>query len=142
MTGKILIFVLDDSQGEIILLKDRLSSEPFFEHVKFFTDQKQFVAEFSEDVNLTIIDYMLAEGMTGLEILRLIVKSNPICKNIIVSGMADRELAVQFMREGAADFIAKDHENYFEELIQAINRLLPVVDHLQRIKSKWFKGVD
>lgn len=139
--GKILIFFLDDSPGEIALARERLEREDFYPHVRFFTEQEKFIHELSEDVNLTVIDYMLDAGVTGIDILNKIALSNDLCKNIVVSGVLDVEMVIECVRAGAHDFVVKDHVNYMDELVGAIHRLLPAVKRLQNIKTKWVDGV-
>ena len=56
--------------------------------------------------DLVICDYKL-EGLNGLEVLKRLKKKRAETEVIIITAFGTIDLAVQAMREGAADFIAK-----------------------------------
>ena len=68
-------------------------------------------------------------GMSGLEVLQHARKIAPDLICILITGYATVELAVQAMREGAQDFIAKPFTS--ELLLRVINRELERL-HLKR----------
>ena len=59
-----------------------------------------------EAVSLCLVDQRMP-GMDGLELMRRILVAYPDVACIMVSGHATVELAVQALREGASDFLAK-----------------------------------
>ena len=71
--------------------------------------------------DVLLVDAMMP-GMSGLEMMREARKIAPEVIGIIITGYATLELAVQAIREGAHDFIAKPFTP--ELLIQVINREL------------------
>jgi signal transduction histidine kinase len=77
--------------------------------------------------DVLLVDAMMP-GMSGLEVLRQARKTNPDLICIIITGYATVELAVQAVREGAHDFIAKPFTA--ELLLQVINR------ELERLRLK------
>ena len=136
----VLIYILDDQPGELELIR-RKFEESGISNCKLFSDGMKFSMEFNEHVHITIIDYLLGNSaMTGIDVLKEVVRVNPLCKNIIVSGMADRDIVIEFMRAGATDFVAKEKPNYLEELVQAVKRLLPYVEQVAQFKRKWLKN--
>lgn len=135
----VLIYILDDQPGELELIRQKFE-ESGIKNCRLFSDSMKFSIEFNEQVHITIIDYMLGDSAnTGIDVLKEVVRVNPLCKNIIVSGMADRDIVIEFMRAGAVDFVAKEHPNYLEELTMAVKRLMPYVEQVTQFKKKWLK---
>ena len=79
--------------------------------------------------DILLLDAMMP-GMSGLEMLRQIRQLYPDLICIIITGYATVELAVQAMREGANDFVAKPFTPGL--LLEVMNREL---DH-QRLKRE------
>jgi len=77
--------------------------------------------------DVLLLDAMMP-GMSGLELLQHARKIAPALICIIITGYATVELAVQAIREGAQDFIAKPFTA--ELLLQVINR------ELERLRLK------
>ena len=71
--------------------------------------------------DVLLVDAMMP-GMSGLEMMQQARKIAPEVIGIIITGYATVELAVQAVREGAHDFIAKPFSP--ELLIQVVNREL------------------
>lgn len=135
----VLIYILDDQPGELELIR-RKFEDSGIRNCRLFSDSMRFSIEFNEKVHITIIDYMLGNSAhTGIDVLKEVMRVNPLCKNIIVSGMADRDIVIEFMRAGATDFVPKENLNYLEELTEAVRRLLPYVEQVETFKKKWLK---
>ena len=77
--------------------------------------------------DLLLLDAMMP-GMSGLEVLQHARKITPDLICILITGYATVELAVQAMREGAQDFVAKPFTP--ELLLRVINR------ELERLRLK------
>jgi signal transduction histidine kinase len=60
----------------------------------------------SEDFSVVLLDVMMPD-MSGIELLNLIHGSKPDVICVIITGYATVELAVEAMKQGAYDFIAK-----------------------------------
>ncbi len=85
--------------------------------------------------DLLLLDAMMP-GMTGLEVLQQARAIIPEIICIMITGYATVELAVQAIRKGADDFIAKPFSP--EELLQVINRELErrrLLKEAERIKA-------
>jgi len=77
--------------------------------------------------DVLLVDAMMP-GMSGLEVLQHARKTAPDIICIVITGYATVELAVQAIREGAQDFIAKPFTA--DMLLQVINR------ELERLRLK------
>ncbi len=85
--------------------------------------------------DVLLVDAMMP-GMSGLEMLQHARKSFPELIRIVITGYATVELAVQAIREGAHDFIAKPFTP--ETLLQVLNRELERMQlkrEAQRVKD-------
>jgi signal transduction histidine kinase len=85
--------------------------------------------------DLLLLDAMMP-GMTGLEVLQQARTIVPEIICIMITGYATVELAVQAIRKGADDFIAKPFSP--DELLQVINRELErrrLLKEAERIKA-------
>lgn len=71
--------------------------------------------------DVLLLDIMMP-GMSGIEVLRQARQIDPDLICIIITGYATVELAVQAIREGAHDFVAKPFSA--DQLLQVINREL------------------
>ncbi|MCS7283376.1 MAG: hybrid sensor histidine kinase/response regulator [Anaerolineae bacterium] len=71
--------------------------------------------------DVLLLDIMMP-GMSGIEVLRQARQIDPDLICIIITGYATVELAVQAIREGAHDFIAKPFSA--DQLLQVVNREL------------------
>jgi len=69
----------------------------------------------AESVDLALIDVMLPDGR-GMELLEPIHRRDPDTVCIVITGYATVELAVQAIREGAYDFLAKPFDAEVLEL--------------------------
>lgn len=80
------------------------------------------LAEAAFDV--VLIDYKLP-GMDGLEVLRRVVADDAAPPAVMVSGASDLATAVAAMKIGAADFVLKDLEGGFLDLLpKVVGRVL------------------
>jgi DNA-binding NtrC family response regulator len=59
-----------------------------------------------QDVDIVVIDVRLP-GKTGLQVLREVKESKPYIKSIVITGYPSAESAVEAMKLGAIDYLAK-----------------------------------
>src|SRR6056297_709580 len=74
-----------------------------------------------EEIDLAIVDLRLGRE-NGIDLLKLINFNWPYVPVLIITAYADSSTAVQAMKLGAKDYIAKPFD--IEELISIINRIL------------------
>ncbi|MEZ4772643.1 MAG: PAS domain S-box protein [Bacteroidia bacterium] len=109
MDKPIRILVLEDSRGDVILMQYHLEDTGLdfqMEHVMTRTAFERALIEFAPDIILA--DYTLPEydGMTALATARSITPEIPF---IFVTGTISIEVAVETLKQGAADYVLKDH---------------------------------
>ncbi|NLE45543.1 MAG: response regulator, partial [Chloroflexi bacterium] len=73
----------------------------------------------SGEFSLVLLDVMMAD-ISGIDLLRRIVQFDPNTVCIIITGYATVEMAVQAIKEGAYDFIAKPFDA--NTLLLAVNQ--------------------
>jgi len=120
------VLVIDDELGIREGCRRALSSSGF--EVDVAENGPVGVARLREaPYDVLLVDAMMP-GMGGLEVLQHARKIAPDIICIIITGYATVELAVQAIREGAQDFVAKPFTA--ELLLQVINR------ELERVRLK------
>jgi len=120
------ILVVDDELGIREGCRRALASSGF--EVEVAENGPAGLAKLHEShFDVLLLDAMMP-GMSGLELLQHARKIAPALICIIITGYATVELAVQAIREGAQDFIAKPFTA--ELLLQVINR------ELERLRLK------
>ncbi len=110
--GKILI--VDDNKSIISSLEILL--QPEFEEVKGLSSPNQLTSELrAKDYNLVILDMNFSAGINngneGLYWLSEILRMQDDLSVVMITAYGDVELAVEALKKGAVDFIAKPWDN-------------------------------
>ena len=125
--GPLRVLVVDDELGIREGCRRTLAAHDF--QVEVAENGPAGLARLREGhFDVLLLDAMMP-GMSGLEVLQHARKIAPDLICILITGYATVELAVQAMREGAQDFIAKPFTS--ELLLRVINRELER-QHLKR----------
>lgn len=130
------IFVVEDDKLFNSLIANALKKEKDLKISTFFNggDLLRHMSEHPEVITLDIglPDYF------GLDLLGQIKRLSPSTEVIVISGQDDLKLAVQMLKHGAYDYIAKD-ENVRERLLHCINHIkskFKISQELSRLKSE------
>ena len=121
MTEPLRILILEDSKGDVILIKHQLLAAELDFELKDVETQKEFEALFSNwNPHIILADYTLPtyDGLTALQMVR---SSNFETPFIFITGTLSVELAVETLKQGATDFVLKEH---FSRLGQAVKRAI------------------
>jgi signal transduction histidine kinase len=114
--GRITLLVVEDDADQRFLIERRL--EDMDVEVRLAATGTEALASL-EGTDLVLLDYRLPD-MSGLEILRAIrVSDGPSV--VMVTGMGSESVAVEAMRAGAIDYVAKD-ASYLRSLPEIIER--------------------
>lgn len=117
------ILIIEDEVLTARLLKKRLEQAGYgVEHVR---DSEVGIGRVvSESFDVLIIDYSLP-GRNGLEVIRILGAKGIFPPSIMVTGSGDERIAVEAMKLGAKDYIVKDDEaRYIELLPRVVERIL------------------
>ncbi|MBP9151405.1 MAG: response regulator [Flavobacteriales bacterium] len=93
-------------------------------------DVKELVAK--EQFDVAVVDYNLGDG-TGMDVLEVIGSADPV---IFVTGQGDQKLAVEAMKAGIFDYLIKDvNRDYLELLPVTIDNAISRRKAQQRIQE-------
>lgn len=120
------IFIVEDNELYSLSLDFGLSHQGNYRIVTFKSGE-ECIANLHQNPAVIILDYYL-DGMNGKEALKEIKRINPEIPVIIMSNQNDVQIAVDLLKEGAYDYIAKS--NY------ATIKLNSAIQHLLTVKEK------
>jgi FixJ family two-component response regulator len=121
------VFIGDDDEGGCRLLGGALRKEGLI--AEWRTSGTEALAWLRQnDASLLLLDLHLND-MQGKEVVEILAKEGRSVTFIVVSGIADVKIAVELMKEGALDFLAKD-----TQLLQLVAPL--VIRSLARIEER------
>jgi len=130
------IIIVDDEKGMLNFLSKLLTSQGYT--VKTCTTGKSFLQDLDnekQNFSLAIIDYSLPDT-NGTLLLQKISALQADIKSIIITAYGDVHLAVETMKLGATDFLAKPFTG--SEIIQAVERCLePARLREENKKLRW-----
>jgi signal transduction histidine kinase len=89
----------------------------------------------SDPHDLVLLDLKLPD-VTGMEVLKRIKEINDDTAVIIITGFGGEQVAVDFMKAGAVDFLSKPIEN--ETLLRTVKNALKMLD--AQVEDKQLKG--
>ena len=101
--GKVLI--VDDDPSIQRLLMQKLASEGYYCVVA--TDGEQAISEAERHTFAVVLLDIRLPGISGLEVLRYLIRMQPLVCVIMISGHGDLPIAVESMKLGAFDYISK-----------------------------------
>lgn len=109
----ITILVVEDNDGDFVLIEDYLIEKFNSVTIKQFTHYKS-VSNYLLDVepknHLILLDLHLPD-MSGVELIKTIVDQNPLIPVIVLTGYPDLPLAKKSLELGAYDFLVKEEIN-------------------------------
>ncbi|MCI4668737.1 MAG: sigma-54 dependent transcriptional regulator [Bacteroidia bacterium] len=124
-TDKNLIYVVEDDEWYRGLLGYHLEMNPD-NQIEQFPDAKSVLGNLHKGPGIITLDYKLPD-MEGVEVLKKIKEYNPEIEVIVISEQGDIETAVQLLKEGAYDYIAKADD--------IRDKLLNTVNHIRKNQS-------
>ncbi|AEH90451.1 MULTISPECIES: response regulator FixJ [Mesorhizobium] len=125
MAGNDVVHVVDDDVDVRKSLGFLLATADFA--VRLHESATAFLATSTKDIDGCILTDVRMPGIDGIEFLRQLRARGRTVPVIVMTGHADVALAVQAMKEGAADFIEKPFDD--EILIDAIRLALDNRSH-------------
>jgi len=129
------IFVVEDDVVYSKFLKHVLELNPDFE-VDYFTTGKECINNLHKKPSIITLDYTLPD-LSGEGVLKQIREFDPNISVIIISAQDKIKTAVDLLKLGAFDYIAKDQEAK-DRILNSINHarnkhsLIREIDHLKK----------
>lgn len=136
------IFVVEDDPAYTKFLKYVLELNPDYE-VEFFTTGKECLNNLHKNPAIITLDYSLPD-IPGEKVLAQIRSHDPNINVIIISAQEKIGTAVELLKAGAYDYIAKDHETkdrLFNSINNARNKtsLIREIDYLKKEISEKYE---
>ncbi|MDB4931136.1 MAG: Blue-light-activated protein [Myxococcaceae bacterium] len=138
------VLLVEDDEDDYRITRKVLrgiDSAPF--EVKWVRTYEAALAELGSAYDVALVDYRLG-AHSGLEIIERAVQNGFECPMILLTGQGAREIDVQAMRAGAADYLLKDQitPQLLERVIRyAIERKRAEV-HLQLSEARYRRIVE
>ncbi|MBW6537215.1 MAG: response regulator [Mariniphaga sp.] len=132
-----LIYIVQDS----VIYKDLIVGylqQKKYTNLKTFKTGEECLKAIHHKPDIILLDYSF-EGITGMELMKRIQLDHPEIDFIFLSGQNDVEVAVNIMKQGAADYIVKN-EKAPENLLHSIEYLLSVT-RSEKVKKGFQIGV-
>lgn len=133
------ILVIEDNMGDFVLVHEYLGeafSKATILHATSIADATELLKSNHPDVIL--LDLTLPDGM-GIESFHAIHQIAPLVPVIILTGIGDREIALESVKFGAQDYIVKDDSSphVLEKSIGYGIERSKVLDHLKRSEEQY-----
>lgn len=136
MKHKIQIFVLDDDE-DITNVIGTLFEENGINNFTLFNDPETMLKALNNDVHICIIDHYLRNSINGLELIKKINKSNRYCYFIMVSGVADKIIIVDYLNSiYGGRYVDKADRNFVEEILFHTKDLMKHVNYIDKFYLK------
>ncbi len=117
------ILIMEDDPGLCRLLQNRLERQGYGVSVAL-NGQEGLSMAASKPYDLLIVDYHMPV-LGGIEVIRMLGKTNQLPATIMITGEGNEEIAVESIKLGAADYIVKDVElKFLDVLPSVINQVL------------------
>ena len=101
------VLILEDQPSDAELVLDELRQAGFKPEWRRVDTRADYLAHLSEDLDLILADYSLPQ-FNALEALHGLQQSGLDIPFIVVTGTISEEVAVECMKQGAADYLLKD----------------------------------
>ncbi len=104
------ILLIEDNPGDALLLQEALREKDAFpyllERAVRLREGQDLLAR--GNLDLVLLDLFLPDS-SGLATLKTFLEASPHVPVVVLTGLAEKEMAVQALHEGAQDFLMKDH---------------------------------
>ncbi len=109
---------MEDDPGAAGLMLKRLTTAGY--EVELAHDGQEGLAMHAAGFHdVLVVDHEMP-GYDGLEVIRTLASRGPLPPLVMVTGTGDEEIAVEAMRQGAGDYVVKDLEARYVDLLPAV----------------------
>ncbi len=117
-SGSIHLLYMDDDLGLARLLKKRLERQGFT--VDIAGSGEQGLDMYDPACHDVIAVDQEMPGLDGLEVIKRLAASHPLPPIVMITGTGDERVAVEAMKLGARDYIVKDIEGTYLDLMPSV----------------------
>jgi DNA-binding NtrC family response regulator len=107
MASQLQVLILEDLESDAELMVHELKQAGFLTDWKRVDTEDQYLAALESDPDLIMADYSLPQ-LDALRALLLMQERTLDIPFIVVSGAIAKDLAAEFMKQGASDYLIKD----------------------------------
>ena len=112
------ILYIEDDPGLARLLQKRLAREGYT--VDIASDGEEGIAKYREgSYDILFVDQSLP-GYDGLQVIRTLAAQGPLPPIVMITGTGDERVAVEAMKLGTCDYIVKDVEGGYLNLLPSV----------------------
>jgi PAS domain S-box-containing protein len=126
------ILIMEDDPGLAHLLQKRLQRQNYSVDLAANGEEGLRMAR-AASYDILIVDYNMPI-LGGLDVLRTLASTNQLSPAVMITGEGNEEVAVEAIKIGAADYIVKDIELKFLELMPSV--ISQVLNRQQLIKER------
>ncbi len=132
--GSARILYVEDDEGLARLFTRKLEKEGYHvSHAPTGAGGLEMLEEGTYDV--LALDYMMP-GMSGLDVLRSLAADGTMPPVIMITGAGDERVAIEAMKLGASDYVVKDVDGAYLELLPTVVEQALVRRRLELEKEK------
>lgn len=117
MKNSLKILLVEDNAADVKLLKRALTDSFEKFDLTVIETKDEFLTEIEQPYDIVISDYVLP-AFDGMEALHIRNRLKPFMPFIITTGSTNEPTAVQCMKEGADDYIIKEHIKRIGEAVK------------------------
>jgi CheY-like chemotaxis protein len=121
MSKTVRILAVDDREDQREMIRDIFSSRPDIALTEAISGDDAIEKIKAEDFDLALLDMRMPSGTEGLDVLRDMKSLKPEIQVMMMTAYGDIETAVEAMKRGALDFIAKDPKHFHHILTFKVN---------------------
>lgn len=114
------ILHLEDDESDAYLVRRTLQMSTLGASVTLVTSREEFVAALEQGPWDVVVSDNAVPTFNSQEALQMVRERYPATPFIVLSGAGEEEQIVGTLRDGAADYILKDH---LKQLVVAIHRI-------------------
>lgn len=126
MSHKLKILLLEDVDTDTLIIKQHLNRSFASLELKRVSSKTSFEKAIKEFIPDLILSDYIVPGYSGMEALSLSVKTSPDTPFIFVTGALEEKIAVDFVEQGAWDYVLKDN----------LLRLIPAVKNALKLRKE------
>jgi FixJ family two-component response regulator len=128
------ILYIEDDEGLARLLQRKMNRDGF--EVDLASDGKKGLSAIEKHTyDVLFVDYMMP-GYNGIEMIRKLASNGKLPPTVMVTGAGDEKIAVEAIKLGASDYIVKDLEGGYLELMPVVVEKILNQRQLEDAKEK------